>query len=53
MSYMKERLANCMDLATARNWAELLRELEPWKENAPLQLWAIVQFLAEQEKGEN
>jgi hypothetical protein len=49
---MKERLANCMDLATARNWVGLLRELEPWKENAPLQLWAIVQFLAEQEKGE-
>lgn len=54
MSYMKEHLANCMDYANSGDWVELLQALAPWRENAAEQLFAIVQFLAEQqqEKGE-
>lgn len=53
MSYMKETLANCMEYANARDWDKLLTELKPWKDDAPLQLYAIVQFLAEEQKGEH
>lgn len=50
MSYMKQHLADCMEYANSGDWAELLKALEPWGENAPEQLWAVIQDLAEQEK---
>ena len=47
MSYMKEHLADCMDYANSGKWAELLKALEPWGENAPEQLWGVIEFLAD------
>lgn len=50
MSYMKQHLADCMEYANSGDWAELLKALEPWGENAPEQLWGVIEFLAEQQQ---
>ena len=47
MSYMKEHLHKCMELAESGDWADLLKALEPWGNDAPNQLWGIVEFLAD------
>jgi hypothetical protein len=50
MSYMKEHLLECMELANSGNWAALLKALEPWGKNAPEQLWGVIEFLADHQE---
>lgn len=46
---MKRHFEECMDLAESGDWAALLETLSPWRDDAPNQLWAVIEFLAEQE----
>lgn len=50
MSYMKQHLFECMELAESGDWAALLKALEPWGNDAPNQLWGIVEFLADHQE---
>lgn len=47
MSAIKDLLHRTMEALERGDYATVLTHLEPWQDEAPLQLWAIVQFMAE------
>ena len=50
MSYIKRHLEDCMEYANTGNWAELLKALEPWGDDAPQQLWGVLEFLRDHQE---
>jgi hypothetical protein len=49
MGRMKDHLIECQQLLTQGRYAALLRELQPWGDDAPAELWAVIAWLALQE----
>ncbi len=49
MGRMKDHLIECQQLLTQGRYAALLRELLPWGDKAPAELWAVIAWLALQE----
>lgn len=46
MSAIKDYLDTVMHLIEERRYREALDKLTPWQEDAPNQLWGVVEFLA-------
>lgn len=46
MGAMSDHLETVMELVQERRYREALGKLTPWREDAPNQLWAVVEFLA-------